>query len=72
MTTSEGPGQTRRSFVKTAAYVAPAILTLRATPARAQQTSLRFATEQEKLSWYQQWVAEQTNQGGGGDHHHDD
>lgn len=31
--------QTRRSFVKTVAYVAPAILTLKATPALAQQAS---------------------------------
>ncbi len=32
-------GQTRRSFVKTAAYVAPAILTLKAMPAFAQNGS---------------------------------
>ena len=39
MTKSEGSDQTRRSFVKTVAYVAPAILTLAATPARAHNGS---------------------------------
>jgi hypothetical protein len=39
MTKLEGPDQTRRSFVKTVAYVAPVIMTLKATPALAQQAS---------------------------------
>jgi hypothetical protein len=39
MTNWEGPEQTRRSFVKTVAYVAPVIMTLKATPALAQQAS---------------------------------
>jgi hypothetical protein len=42
MKTSEASDQTRRSFVKTVAtvaYVAPAILTLKATPAMASQAS---------------------------------
>jgi len=39
MTEWEGPEQTRRSFVKTVGYVAPVIMTLKATPALAQQAS---------------------------------
>ena len=39
MTKWETPDQTRRTFVKTAAYVAPAILTLKATPALAHHGS---------------------------------
>jgi len=39
MTKSETPDQTRRTFVKTVAYVAPAILTLKATPALAHHGS---------------------------------
>ena len=39
MTMTNGPDQTRRTFVKTVAYVAPVILTLKATPALAQQGS---------------------------------
>ena len=35
----ERPDQTRRTFIKTATYVAPAILTLRATPAQADHGS---------------------------------
>jgi hypothetical protein len=35
----EGSEQTRRTFVKTATYVAPAILTLSATPALADHAS---------------------------------
>jgi hypothetical protein len=45
MTKWEGPDQTRRSFVKTVAYVAPAILTLTATPARAHNGSHPPANE---------------------------
>jgi hypothetical protein len=39
MTKSETPDQTRRTFIKTAAYVAPVILTLKAAPALAQHGS---------------------------------
>ena len=39
MTNWETPDQTRRTFVKTVAYVAPAILTLKATPALADHAS---------------------------------
>jgi len=39
MTLWETPDQTRRTFVKTVAYVAPAVLTLTATPARADHGS---------------------------------
>ena len=35
----QGPDQTRRDFVKTATYVAPALLTLKAMPALASQAS---------------------------------
>ena len=35
----EGPEQTRRTFVKVVTYVAPAILTLKAAPARAHEGS---------------------------------
>jgi hypothetical protein len=59
MTKSEGPEQTRRSFVKTVAYVAPAVLTLTATPAHAQYGSQQWTSE-EKQAWYQQWLADHT------------
>ena len=39
MTKSETPDQTRRTIVKTVAYVAPMILTLKATPALAHHGS---------------------------------
>ena len=39
MTKPETTEQTRRTFVKTAAYVAPVILTLKATPALAHNGS---------------------------------
>ena len=39
MTIWEAPDQTRRTFVKTVAYVAPAVLTLKATPALADHAS---------------------------------
>ena len=39
MTNSETPDQTRRTFVKTVAYVAPMVLTLKATPALADHAS---------------------------------
>ncbi len=39
MTIWESPDQTRRTFVKTVAYVAPAVLTLKATPALADHAS---------------------------------
>ena len=39
MTNLETPDQTRRSFIKTATYIAPVILTLKATPALAQAAS---------------------------------
>jgi hypothetical protein len=39
MLDSNQPDQTRRTFVKTVTYVAPAILTLKATPAFAQNGS---------------------------------
>ena len=48
------PNQTRRAFIKTVAYITPAILTLGATPARAQHGSSRFkewAWQDENGNW---------------------
>lgn len=47
MTMTNGPDQTRRTFVKTVAYVAPAILTLKATTALAQQGSNQLTPAQQ-------------------------
>jgi len=42
--------QTRRAFIKTVTYVAPAILTLKAAPAMARQGSQQF-TNDGPSSW---------------------
>ena len=46
MTKPETTDQTRRTFVKTAAYVAPVILTLKATPALAHNGSHEHEEEE--------------------------
>jgi hypothetical protein len=42
------PDQTRREFVRTAAYVAPVIMTLKAAPALAQNGSTKPEEEEEE------------------------